>query len=320
MSLKINIEIMSSASSKRYSDFNSAESSAPQHVLEQITREINLTGRRIAGRDAVTIANSINKMANKELNKVVDFMHPLMFVHQSPKSGTYEIAPSAFSRDSGKSDLPTLRGVSGGMSGANIGFRMSVMNFADRFGGQAKSLKWPALSRHTVKKKRSKTTFTDDSGTFHVRDPETFYVDLGPLSDVFQSLSPEIFKTRFGGVDVEVDEKMAATTERRPVNEVLAAIRIRILPRMHPGMVKGLRTGDWTDASRELRLERALLDSRSVEKLRGYSKRSFRPLMQPVLAFWVLYRIPRTIRGAIARSLNPTARDRRTASSDNNMI
>jgi hypothetical protein len=77
--------------------------------------------------------------------------------------------------------------------------------------------------------------------------------------------------------------------------EFLGALRIHIFPRIGPALLPGLASGRWTQTTTDGRFERQLFgNAQWVRKLAGPPGRQ-RPIMQPVVQFWILHRIPRAI-------------------------
>lgn len=303
MSMKLNITVFMNAKSKRYGDYDASDNTASEYIKEQIEENISNQAQRFTGETAVKMGKRIEENASKELRKwfpTITEGFNSMFNLKSPASGMFTIAPSIYEATRGGMRMPTLTG------GAKIKYTTQVFQqTTDKASGY---LQWKALSASTVRRKRTQEARVDSSNTIRIRDARTFFMDLGELHDAMEGVGDGFLESRFGGIQVEVDEKMHNNKEKMSLNNILASIQIKMLPRMHPSMVPGLKSRDWSKASREMKLEKVMFDKDDVAKLRGYSKKTYRPLFQPTLAFWLIYRIPRAIQTSINRSVSGNLR------------
>lgn len=151
---------------------------------------------------------------------------------------------------------------------------------------------WPKLSLNTIAQKM------DRAGS-------SFFSDKGDLKRFFQSgslsLISRVGRTRFTILD-DANKKVDL---RRKGNKVhLATLVIHIAPNVTPNLLPSLRTGNIGSVDPNMGLEKLLGVPQAVlSKLKGPKNGTMtghqRPLMQPVMAYWIRDRIPNLITGRV---------------------
>lgn len=112
--------------------------------------------------------------------------------------------------------------------------------------------------------------------------------------------------TKAGGVKVKVTQDIRGLKPKRKTkldrDWVIGAIDIEIFPNLSSAMLPMLASRRWDDTNQG-GLDRYLFSGTMRDKLVGPPDRH-RPLVQPIMQFWMAFRIPQAIRRAIQLELN----------------
>jgi hypothetical protein len=84
----------------------------------------------------------------------------------------------------------------------------------------------------------------------------------------------------------------------------LGEIHAHIFPRVASGLLPGLASNTWTAASRSADLEYAIMPKRSSEKLSGGLNGPYRPLVLPIVQFYILKRIPYILEKGLKKAVS----------------
>lgn len=269
--MAITVTVRAGAQTRRYS---STKTNYAQQVADSILEGAKNRSKILVIQDAGRLSKQLTLAANKELLKVGQFM--------------------AYG----------LLGV-----GAMIG-RVSAMPNAmtNVFSAGGYTLQWKGITRYKSNKNR-----------------DVHYINTGALRTAIAGIGPSILN-RTGAISVKVvptTEKLVDGSSRVRVGE----LQIKIAPRVGnilPGLDSS--SGDWTKFRDDMAFERGLSLGRSVmSKLRGPrhgltnssdgSLKSrpnppsslgvfdpyHRPLIQPAVQYWLLYKIPEAIDAALAK-------------------
>lgn len=162
---------------------------------------------------------------------------------------------------------------------------------------------WKALTT------RGKRRFTNRGTTGHNKD--RFFRDTDQLVQTLRSTLLDALISRAGGVRVFVERSYDVPRGTFvKATQAFASISVRIFPSLTGHHLKALTTGRWSDFNRHALLERFLFgEGDTFIKLRGpkVPYHIHRPLLQPVMSFFMIYRIPRVLSLA-ARQANLSRR------------
>lgn len=189
--------------------------------------------------------------------------------------------------------------VSGNQAVPRGGVRYTQRN-GKRLKGVEK-MEWPAL-RGSTRVKKMKAGLSATNARRHFLFTGALRGELGDLAKTITQ--------RTGTVSVAYKTNPKATRftyqrgrgQRAPVT--IGQVRLTFLPQVPLGRLPGLVTGRVTDTDPKLRFERNLgLSRESLEKLEGpkYGAPTHRPLLQPIITYWMLYRTPILVQDAILR-------------------
>lgn len=303
-----------------------------RRLITEAVAEVNtIKTRRVSDRLLENLANAIRTAGNREMNKIMPFvMKHMMTIDSGPWQNANINAVEMY--DDAAQEIvraPTL----------SSRLRMGRKDSEDPLFSEtqnrlsAHQLTWKSLSSWHEKKKAGKST------KFFVRDGQ-LYSSLQRLSGSGDAVSPMV--RALGGVEVDIQravvtpakvetskERAARTGEKLAKKHTVAAtqklethigqLRVSIAPKVTNQLLPGLSgvasgkfrvfDADWTRANRTMGFERKLgLSNSAIKKLRGYMRPGFnsdeyyRPLLQPVAQFWLLFRVPRTVASAIRKS------------------
>lgn len=136
---------------------------------------------------------------------------------------------------------------------------------------------------------------------------DKFFIHTGNLRSKLASTD---FGAKFGGVSVRdnnrvrrVNGRQLAQQAARSADIALADIDIKIWPRLSPALIPMLSSRRWTATSRGFSTA-VLGNTRNAKKLEGPTAARHRPLLQPIMQFWLIYQVPQAIKLALIRWLN----------------
>lgn len=153
------------------------------------------------------------------------------------------------------------------------------------------AITWPELSyRYAMQKSKTGNRYR-------------FFRNKNTMRNYFKGRSANIIQGRFGGVQVSIDQsevkrRRNATASILPEDVsriVLGSISVNIFPRLTPALAPMLSTRQWTSTNGG-KLEASIFSgTRTAAKLLN-RRNSHRPLVTPVVQFFILVRIPNAIR------------------------
>lgn len=179
-------------------------------------------------------------------------------------------------------------------------------------------------------KRESAAAYRMRAAAFASRQTNSHFFLDHRLRAYFGRSGPSIVMSRFGGVQVEIDnlaadprarsrkvlsyEGMDASESDRSMRVPLGRIRATIFPRLSARLMPGLASGRWTDVLSRSDFEQTYLPTASAgksasiaDKLSG-GRGPYRPLVLPITQFFILNRIPDALARNIDRALGRTVR------------
>lgn len=169
---------------------------------------------------------------------------------------------------------------------------------------------WKANKGH----KRNKRTRNKSRITYH-----TEIHDLtGTMKRYFERNGSYIVHNRFGGIKANINydgisEYRLVTDDKRYKNRGLGRIDLVIFPRLAPNLLPMLSGRTWSKTGDGTHLERELLPERTADKLSGGKYGPVRPLVLPIVQFYILNRIPGAVQRRLKQQFRTLLRPRRTA-------
>ncbi len=151
------------------------------------------------------------------------------------------------------------------------------------------SVRWKNLSNRWIRDKERRTSL----------NAERFFVNTGQLGQQLRKID---IAQRAGGfsIDSELSKNDRGSVIRTGVMQ-LGDLQVTIFPRLNASMLPMLASGRWTDTNNGY-FEEQFFPNRMGEKLSGPQGRQgkiYRPLVLPILQFFLAYRIPRAINRAV---------------------
>lgn len=162
-------------------------------------------------------------------------------------------------------------------------------------------IRWPELSlKYGLHKGRRKRKPENRNRMFRYNDV---------MRNYFKRSGQSIVRSRLGGIQVSVDDKVAKTSEARGTgsyveaskvgNLVLGRVTVTMFPRLSPALAPMLSSRRWTDHGNGA-MERVMFGgTRTLDKLLNKGQ-AFRPLVAPTVQFFMLVRIPAVVRRNVA--------------------
>jgi hypothetical protein len=139
-----------------------------------------------------------------------------------------------------------------------------------------------------------------------------FYLD-GQLRSYFKRGGRTVVN-RMGGIDISLTTERPDTVGgRRKLNTIdttkgvrwkLGEIHAHIFPRVVAGLLPGLASNRWTDTSKYADFEHGILPTRIFEKLSGGKHGPYRPLVLPIVQFYILKRIPYILEKGLKKAVS----------------
>lgn len=187
------------------------------------------------------------------------------------------------------------------------------------------SISWKSLSKRYSEWKtgRSSRLIKRRRRKVEQRDYHTGIHDLtGTMKTYFEKNSRYIVTNRFGGIQADINldrlrEGMKPIVEDGSWGDAhwgLGRITLRIFPKLSPHLMPMLSSRQWIATSNETLLEREFLPPATANKLSGGKHGPVRPLVLPIVQFYILHRIPGAVYKALNQQFNTTLRTRRNIS------
>ena len=181
----------------------------------------------------------------------------------------------------------------------------------------------------TIRAQGGRITWPDFSSRYYMfkkrnysANRRRFFRLTNHLQSYFSRQGSSIVRNRLGGIQVSVDTSPAhgAQVRRYAGNTVwrrailpeevskllLGRVEVTMFPRLSPALAPMLSTRRWTDAGRGGMERQMFAGTRTMHKLIN-GNRPYRPLVSPVVQFFMLVRIPNAIRRALNNYLSRTA-------------
>jgi hypothetical protein len=164
-------------------------------------------------------------------------------------------------------------------------------------------MEWPALAGST-RVKKMKAGLSATNARRHFLFTGALRGELGDLARSITNHTGTVsvsYKTNPGAKRFNY---VRGRGRRTPVT--IGQVRLTFLPQVPLSRLPGLMSGRVTDTDPKLRFERNLgLSSSALEKLEGpkHGAAVHRPLLQPIITYWMLYRTPVLVQDAILRSI-----------------
>lgn len=125
-----------------------------------------------------------------------------------------------------------------------------------------------------------------------------FFKATGRLQGLLDKGGRGYVESWFGGIQVEAPSVEAPRKGRKAElkgRTVLGKLEVYIFPRISPLLLPGLASRNWTNVDKTAALEKRVITTVSTKQKLAGQPAYHRPFLQPILQFWVLYRIPRAI-------------------------
>lgn len=151
------------------------------------------------------------------------------------------------------------------------------------------------------------------------RDYHTGIHDLtGNMKRYFEKSGHYIVTNRFGGIKVDINldrmnEGMKPRVEDSSWGDKywgLGRITLKVFPKLSPHLMPMLSSRRWYETGGGTLLEREFLPPATADKLSGGQHGPVRPLVLPIVQFYILHRIPGAVYKALKRQFNTTLRTR----------
>lgn len=289
--MRVEIRIGKNWGTKYVGPHAPADNLIARTVEDFLMQEVLHKGVSLSRGQIRRMTKQIEAQGNREIDRLMPFVARHLIGFPVPNVGKAQITSQTF-----------LSGAPGGL-GFNERFQ-----FMKRFNDTSalhKTLYWNKLSDRYMESKGNRN----------------FWIDTGHMLSVVSS-NPQRLRNTFGGVTATYmpNENVDRSLPRRAA-AVVGDIKIAVMPKLHQAAAPALVTGDWTSTNRRMFLEKRLFSGHTLEKLSPFhgsghsvnpdSERSiFRPLFQPAVQFWLLYRIPRQLGQVVARYMKQTTRSR----------
>lgn len=175
------------------------------------------------------------------------------------------------------------------------------------------AIKWPSLTKH----------YEDQKDRKRSRNKGRFFRYNDAMRNLqFRARGRSIVNSKLGGIVIDVDRNDVKGSSGRYLartspawdkqilasevkGELLGRVTVNIFPRLSPSLAAGLGTRRWADAG-DGKMEKFIFgsDTKTSAKLtaRGYK----RPLVAPIVQFFILARIPSAIKKATNNLLTRT--------------
>jgi hypothetical protein len=170
--------------------------------------------------------------------------------------------------------------------------------------------KWAALTPRTIALK-SRGNFDRKGSGINMSFPSKgslHFIRTGDLRKAVAAAGPS-FVEATGGVRVTIKpRKQAAEEHAGPASyKRIAEINIELGPRLGPALLPSIKNRAFLDVQPDMRLEkRVFKDPHIIEKLTGPQRDGFpfrhRPLIQPVLSYWMFFKIPAQLKKTMEKS------------------
>lgn len=155
------------------------------------------------------------------------------------------------------------------------------------------AVRWANLTWSTRRRKR--------------QNKNKFFVHTGELQRSLTSMARSIINktgvVRYQLVEARADGGVVSSNRKiRQKIIPIGKLRITFLPNIYRGDLPGLASGNVTAFDPAMRFEKRVgISGEILQKLQGANKNGFqkpewhRPLLQPVLTYWTLFRLPRRV-------------------------
>lgn len=214
-------------------------------------------------------------------------------------------------------DKPRRRLQDQGLSAAELMVGMDLSTSARRSLTMSGSVRWQELN---PKYSRSK----DKRFPQHRNN---MFKARGTMRNYFKGRGANIIRSRLGGIQVQVDRTLTdrsypagnnrwvtragdflSTDAGDEVTKVaLGRVTVTMFPRLSPSMAPMLSTRRWTDSGTGAMEEAVFGGTRTLDKLMNRYG-SYRPLLTPVVQFFMLNRIPAAINRTLQDYIQRTSR------------
>jgi len=135
------------------------------------------------------------------------------------------------------------------------------------------------------------------------KNAQKFFQASGNLRAQLNYRGRDWVNSRLGGVQLEskLAQPKRDNLQTGDLEMVLGQIHVRIFPKVSSLLLPGLATRRWATVDRSGDFDRSVIRHATGEKLAGSIPGRQRPLLQPIVQFFILYRIPGAIRKAVTR-------------------
>jgi hypothetical protein len=187
----------------------------------------------------------------------------------------------------------------GGTVSDVIGIRTSMLTNSIESFDLPKGLK--AGFQDEVPWRRLSKKWRDYKAKKYPRNANKFFSATGNLKTQFKRNQKVWVNSKFGGV--MLDSKTARKSRGKftdvRTDIAMGDVNIRIFPKISSLLLPGLASRRWADVDRDGRFDKAVIGGKTGEKLAGPIPGQQRPLLQPIVQFFILYRVPIAIRRAV---------------------
>lgn len=184
------------------------------------------------------------------------------------------------------------------------------------------NLSWKPLSDRYARSKDLMVRRWGMTGKTARARSSRYFVNKATLRNYLKGRGPTIIKNRLGGMEVTVDRKltdrsfMSANHKWTPRASdlimdgdvgkiVLGRVTLTMFPRLSPAMAPMLATRQWTSGG-DGAMEKAMFGgTKTLHKLLN-RRASYRPLITPVVQFFMLSRIPAAVNRSVTDYLRRT--------------
>lgn len=275
MAGKLNINIRVGRSSGK---FNASDSRASKVLVDAIAQQVAEEERLRLLVNVKTLKERLSAALENELLSAFQYLSQNLIGQSSPDIASTMDGYKSFSIRTNGDESSIYNRKQAGMNFANL----------SKFPGAKNFIRWKVLTRRTVKEKRANNN--------------KFFLHTGSLRRTLASSFARSWVKGTGVVSMSVQEddtyrRMKASDKRLPV----AKLRMTLLPRVFRGDLPGLSSGRISDFNPNMGFEKRLgINGTILEKLAGVQRVGntskpewHRPLLQPVITYWTLFRLPR---------------------------
>jgi hypothetical protein len=265
-------------SGRTTSKFRSDSNELQKHVEKDITRGLANVVFKESDETLALLKQRIERGSMRSIRQIMPFIARSMIGSRQPNVGkqVFTLAATAETR--------SIRVAQGRQR-------------ADAIPGY--SLFWEPLSPKTIKKKK--------------QNKDLFFLHKGTLRKFFQA-NADLLVSGLGRTRVEIKKPVRKIVPGRGKQIVeMGSIRIHLAPNVYASQLPALQSGNWVDFDSDLKFEQKMgISGMTLKKLLGgaghrketkrtitYYNLIHRPLMQPVVSFWLLHKLPRLITNTI---------------------